>query len=73
MHKNEINSTNENLGVNFRIGTRFTTTNSFRGLMGPIHLYKNKFDDNEALTLFNSFKDRFKALSYENLALKAGW
>ena len=67
------NSTNENLGVNFRIGTRYTTTNSFRGLMGPIHLYKNKFDDNEALTLFNSFRDRFKALSYENLALKAGW
>ena len=66
-------STNENLGVNFRIGTRYTTSNSFRGLMGPIHLYRNKFDDNEALTLFNSFRDRFNALSYENLALKAGW
>ena len=67
------NSTNENLGINFRIGTRYTTSSPFRGLMGPIHLFKNKFDDSEALSIFNAYKTRFRALSYDALASKAGW
>lgn len=66
-------STDEDLGKNFRIGTRYTTSGEFSGLMGPIHLYKYSFTDSDALQMFNASKSRFNALSYDALATQAGW
>jgi hypothetical protein len=66
-------STDEDLGKNFRIGTRYTTSQPYKGKMGPIHLYKQAFDDQEALQMFNTYKSRFNALPYDELALKQGW
>ena len=67
------NSTNENLGKNFRIGTRYTTSSPYQGKMGPIHLYKYAFTDADALHMFNTYKSRFNALPYDELAIKQGW
>lgn len=66
-------STDEDLGKNFRIGTRYTTSSPYRGKMGPIHLYKQAFNDQEALQMFNAYKSRFNALPYDELAIKEGW
>ena len=41
--------------------------------MGPIHLYKYAFNDDDALKMFNTYKSRFNALPYDELALKEGW
>lgn len=67
------NSTDEDLGKNFRIGTRYTTSNEFQGLIGPIHLYKTAFTDDMALQQFRAFQKRFNALDYDDLATQAGW
>ena len=67
------NSTDEDLGKNFRIGTRYTTSNEFSGLIGPIHLYKYTFTDSDAIQMFNAYKSRFNALPYSSLATQAGW
>ena len=53
------NSYDEDLGVNFRIGTRFTTGNEWTGYMGPIHIYNRVLSDEEAAQNFNAFKGRF--------------
>ena len=52
-------SYNENLGVNFRIGTRFTTSSEWTGYMGPIHIYNRVLSDAEVAQNFNAFKGRF--------------
>tara|TARA_R100000995_G_scaffold28098_1_gene12318 strand:+ start:1393 stop:2097 length:705 start_codon:yes stop_codon:yes gene_type:complete len=52
-------SYNENLGVNFRIGTRFTTASEWTGYMGPIHIYNRVLSDAEVAQNFNAFKGRF--------------
>jgi len=53
------NSYDEDLGVNFRIGTRFTTSSQWTGYMGPIHIYNRVLSDEEAAQNFNAFKGRF--------------
>ena len=52
-------SVDEDLGVNFRIGTRFTTRATWKGYMGPIHIYNRVLSDEEAAQNFNAFKGRF--------------
>jgi len=52
-------SVDEDLGVNFRIGTRFTTSAPWKGYMGPIHIYNRVLSDEEAAQNFNAFKGRF--------------
>lgn len=66
-------STDEDLGKNFRIGARYTNSGKFKSKMGPIHLYKYAFTDADALHMFNVYKSRFNALSYDELATKQGW
>jgi hypothetical protein len=56
-----------------RIGTRFTTSGHFRGLMGPIHVYNKALTSKEARQLFDAYKGRFNAKSYEDLAAQEGW
>jgi len=53
------NSYTENLGKNFRIGTRYTTSAQWTGYMGPIHIYNRVLSDEEAAQNFNAFKGRF--------------
>jgi hypothetical protein len=53
------NSYDEDLGVNFRIGTRYTTSAQWTGYMGPIHIYNRVLSDEEAAQNFNAFKGRF--------------
>ena len=52
-------SVDEDLGVNFRIGTRYTTSASWTGYMGPIHIYNRVLSDAEVAQNFNAFKGRF--------------
>ena len=52
-------SYDEDLGVNFRIGTRFTTSSEWTGYMGPIHIYNKVLSDAEVAQNFNAFKGRF--------------
>ena len=54
------NSYTENLGVNFRIGTRYTTSTQWTGYMGPIHIYNRVLTQEEVSMNYNAFKERFK-------------
>lgn len=65
--------TSRSLGLNLRIGTRHTTSDEYRGLMGPVHFYNTVFTDKKALMMFNSYRERFNALPYSTLATKSGW
>jgi hypothetical protein len=55
------NSTNENLGVNYRIGHRYTKIFAipWTGYMGPIKIYDRVLSESEALQNFNADKGRF--------------
>jgi len=53
------NSVNENLGVNFRIGTRYTDSSRWTGKMGPIRIYNKVLTSAEVLSNFASTKGRF--------------
>ena len=55
----DSDSVDEDLGVNFRIGTRYTTTASWTGYMGPIHIYNRVITDEEVIQNFNAFRGRF--------------
>ena len=52
-------SVNENLGVNFRIGTRYTTSSQWTGKMGPIKIYNRAITASEAYTNYLSNLRRF--------------
>lgn len=54
------NSADEDFGVNYRIGTRFTTSSQWRGYMGPIHFYNKRLSDEEVLQNYDATKYRFK-------------
>ena len=54
------NSVDEDLGVNFRIGTRYTTSAEWTGYMGPIHIYNRVLTQEEVSMNYNAFKERFK-------------
>jgi hypothetical protein len=53
------NSVNENLGVNFRIGTRYTDSGRWTGKMGPIRIYNKVLTSAEVLSNFASTRGRF--------------
>lgn len=53
------NSINENLGVNYRIGTRYTTSGQWTGFMGPILIYNRALISGEINQNFNSLRQRF--------------
>ena len=52
-------SPDEDFGINYRIGTRYTTSSEWTGYMGPIYFYNKKFSAAEALQNFNAQKSRF--------------
>lgn len=52
-------SVDEALGVNFRIGTRFTTSNQFTGYYGPICAYNRVLTEVEIVDSFNAHRRRF--------------
>jgi len=52
-------SLNENIGVNFRIGTRFTNSAAWTGYMGPISIYNRVLSSDEVLQNYNSIKYRY--------------
>lgn len=53
------NSVNENLGVNFRIGTRYTDSSHWTGKMGPILIYNKLLTAAEVKQNFEAQKGRF--------------
>lgn len=52
-------SINENLGKNFRIGTRYSTIASWTGLMGPILAYNRVLNSAEVKQSFDAIRSRF--------------
>lgn len=52
-------SSDEDFGVNYRIGTRYTTSNPWTGYMGPIYFYNRVLNSDEVLQNFNTHKKRF--------------
>lgn len=53
------NSIDLDLGRNYRIGTRYTTSTEWTGAMGPIHIWKRQLNNAEVLQTFNAHKHRF--------------
>lgn len=58
-------SVDEDLGVNFRIGTRYTTSGEWTGYMGPIKIYDRALTASEALQNFNANKSRFDGTDWD--------
>ena len=52
-------STDEDFGINYRIGTRYTTSSPWTGYMGPIYFYNKSFNEIEATQNFLAHKSRF--------------
>ena len=64
LNGNQVNTTNESsfdedIGKNFRIGTRYTTSSEWTGYMGPIYIYDRKISAAEAKQNFLAQKGRF--------------
>ena len=53
-------SPDEDFGINYRIGTRYTTTGEWTGYMGPIYFYNRKLNAIEVAQNFNSQRTRFE-------------
>ena len=52
-------SFDEDLGKNFRIGTRYTTVYGFKGYMGPVYIYDRKISAAAAKQNFLAHRGRF--------------
>ena len=52
-------SADEDFGINYRIGTRYTTSSQFTGKMGPIYFYNKALSAAEVLQNFNAQQSRF--------------
>lgn len=52
-------SADEDFGVNFRIGTRYTTSTQWTGKMGSIYFYNKVLSAAEVLQNYNAQKNRF--------------
>lgn len=52
-------SVDEDLGKNFRIGTRYTTSGQWTGYMGPIRIYSRILSDAEIQQNFEATRGRF--------------
>ena len=53
-------SADEDFGINYRIGTRYTTSSQWTGLMGPIHFYNKRLTAEEVSQNYNATKSRFE-------------
>jgi len=53
------NSSNENLGKNLRIGTRYTVGSEYAGLMGPIAIYNKVLTQAEVTQNYLAHKGRY--------------
>ena len=53
------NSLDEEFGVNYRIGTRYSTGSQWSGHMGVIAFYNKKLSDAEVLQNYNAHRGRF--------------
>ena len=58
LNGNPVNTSNESsfdedLGKNFRIGTRYTTSYGWRGYMGPVYIYNRLISAAEAKQNFS--------------------
>jgi hypothetical protein len=53
-------SADEDFGINFRIGTRYTTSSQWTGKMGSIYFYNRKLNAIEVAQNFNSQRTRFE-------------
>lgn len=53
------NSGDEDFGINYRIGTRYTTSAQWSGYMGPIHFYNKRLSDAEVLQNYQATRSRF--------------
>ena len=52
-------SADEDFGINYRIGTRYTTSSQWAGKMGSIYFYDKVLSASEALQNYNAQKSRF--------------
>ncbi len=52
-------SADEDFGINYRIGTRYTTSSQWTGKMGSIYFYNKALNATEALQNYNAQKTRF--------------
>jgi hypothetical protein len=53
------NSIDEDFGINFRIGTRYTTGNQWSGYMGVISAYERVLTPTEVQQNFNALRSRY--------------
>ena len=53
-------STDEDFGINYRIGTRYTTSSEWGGFFGPIYFYNRAITASEVLQNYNSQAERFR-------------
>lgn len=53
-------SVDEDFGINYTIGARFTTQNKWTGLFGQIHFYDRALSAIEAKQYYNATKTRYK-------------
>ena len=49
----------DDFGINYRIGTRYTTSGEWTGYMGPIFFYNRQLNASEVAQNFLSHKSRF--------------
>ena len=52
-------SADEDFGINYRIGTRYTTSSEWTGKMGSIYFYNKVLNATEVLQNYNAQKSRF--------------
>ena len=52
-------SADEDFGINYRIGTRYTTSSEWTGFFGPICFYNRAITADEVLINYNALKGRF--------------
>lgn len=53
------NGIDMDLGKNYRIGTRYTTSSQWPGAMGPIHIWKRNLSPSEVRQTFDAHRNRF--------------
>ena len=56
----DTQSFDEDIGKNYRIGTRHTTSSQWTGYMGPIFIYNRALNDEEVRQNFEAHRGRFE-------------
>jgi hypothetical protein len=57
----DTQSFDEDIGKNYRIGTRYTTSAEWKGFMGPIFIYNRALTDEEVRQNFEAHRGRYGA------------